>query len=249
MIVSNTLQCIFVAVPKTATHAIRFALRQHMDEHQDWEQVGLFVHKKLPFAELEQIDTGHIKAIEARPVLGEELWQRYFKFAVVRNPYDRFVSFCTFINREDINFEQDALARMKQIIADPATQQRIHLRPQHEFVCAANGDIMLDFIGRYEQLTNAYQHICQRLGIRADRLPRVNRSVRRAFAEYYDEELRTAVHAFYHKDFELFGYPEKWEVGSSAWDADLLSFYRFDPIGFRYTPIFGVDTPFHPLLE
>ncbi|MCB1776782.1 MAG: sulfotransferase family 2 domain-containing protein [Candidatus Competibacteraceae bacterium] len=206
MIVSNTLQCIFVAIPKTATHAIRFALRRYLDEKQDWEQVGLFVQKKMPFMELAKIDTGHIKAMEAKPVLGEALWSRYFKFAVVRNPYDRFVSFCAFIHREDQAFEKNARMCMKNIIAAPDIQQRILFRPQHEFVCDHNGEIMLDFLARHEQLQGDYTQICARLGIRATTLPRVNRSIHGPYIDYYDKELRMAVFNHYQRDFELFGY-------------------------------------------
>lgn len=206
MIISNKLNCIFVAIPKTATHAVRFALRKHMDEQQDWEQVGLYQQKKLPFDVLAKIDTGHIKALEASAVLDEKLWHHYFKFAVVRNPYDRFVSFCTYIHREDMHFAKQALVKMKTMIADSSVQQRILFRPQYEFVTNQQGGMMVDFIGHYENLQKDYEHICSQLGIRAEKLSRVNRSIRGPYQDYYDEELRAAVYKFYQQDFALFGY-------------------------------------------
>jgi hypothetical protein len=206
MIISNKLKCIFVAIPKTATHAIRFALRKFLDDQQDWEQVELFVQKKLPFSELSKIDTGHIKAAEAKSVLAEELWERYFKFAVVRNPYDRFVSFCAFIQRENPHFEKNARILMKEAIADPEIRQRIRFRPQYEFVCDCNGKIIVDFLARHERIQEDYQQICGHLGIRAQTLPRVNRSIHSRYTDYYDQALRDAVFEYYHRDFELFDY-------------------------------------------
>ena len=47
MIISHQHRFIFVAVPKTGTHSVRQALREHLD-HEDIEQVGLFVNKAVP---------------------------------------------------------------------------------------------------------------------------------------------------------------------------------------------------------
>lgn len=46
MIISPQHRFIFAAIPKTGTHAVRQALREHMGP-QDLEQVGLFVNRKL----------------------------------------------------------------------------------------------------------------------------------------------------------------------------------------------------------
>ena len=51
MIVSHRHRFIFAAVPKTGTHAVRQALREQMGE-EDVEQVGLFVNRRFPWAEL-----------------------------------------------------------------------------------------------------------------------------------------------------------------------------------------------------
>ena len=51
MIISFKHKFVFVAVPKTGTHAVRQALRAHL-ALEDIEQVGLFVQKKLPIPDL-----------------------------------------------------------------------------------------------------------------------------------------------------------------------------------------------------
>lgn len=206
MIISNKHRFIFVAIPKTATHAIRFALRKHLDDKLDWEQVGLFVKKTLPFESLAKLGNGHIKCLEIHPFLGEETWCNYFKFTIVRNPYDRFISYCFFMNREDITFQKHALQRMKKIINDKKVQQNLWFIPQHLFITDHNGELMVDFVGKYENLVNAYQHICTQIGIPSEALPRINRSIHNHYTQYYDDELKQAVFEFYQKDFELLGY-------------------------------------------
>jgi len=209
MIISNKHQFVFVAIPKTATHAIRFALRKHLDEKMDWEQATLFVNnKKLPFESLAKLGTGHITCLEIHPFLGEETWRKYFKFTIVRNPYDRFISFCFFMNREDITFKKNARERMKRILKNKKVHRNLWFIPQHHFITDNNGELMVDFVGKYENLVNAHQHICNKMGIPSEQLPRINRSIHNNYTEYYDDELRQAVFEFYHQDFELLGYEE-----------------------------------------
>jgi len=206
MIISNKHKFIFVAIPKTATHAIRFALRKHLDEKTDWEQVGLFVKKTLPVESLAKLGNGHIKCTEIQPFLGTKIWNNYFKFTIVRNPYDRFISYCFFMNQNDITFKKHALERMKIIIKNKKVHQNLWFIPQHQFITDNNGELMVDFVGKYESLVNAYQQVCTKIGIPSGRLFKVNSSIHNDYTEYYDDELSQAVFEFYHQDFELFGY-------------------------------------------
>ena len=49
MIISHEHRFVFTAIPKTGTHSVRQALREHMSE-ADLEQVGLFVNKRMRFS-------------------------------------------------------------------------------------------------------------------------------------------------------------------------------------------------------
>ncbi|MBL2103942.1 sulfotransferase, partial [Klebsiella pneumoniae] len=77
--------------PKTGTHSVRQALRERMADG-DLEQVGLFVDRRFPWPELAAIRHGHLGLRQVAPFLGGEAMRSYFKFAFVRNPFDRFVS-------------------------------------------------------------------------------------------------------------------------------------------------------------
>ena len=213
MIISNRHRFIFFAVPKTGTHSIRQALRPHLAE-EDMEQVGLFVEKRFSLPQLSEIGHGHLSVNQVRPVLGEQVFNSYFKFAFVRNPFDRFISYCAFMSRDNGRFEADPQAFMRFIIRDRARLQHLLFRPQFEMLCDAEGRLAMDRIGRVENMQTDYESICARIGVQAQPLAQVNASRHRHFAEYYDDELREMVATVYARDLELFGY--RFESGQAG---------------------------------
>ena len=205
MIISHSHRYIFFAIPKTGTHSVRQALREHLGE-QDLEQVGLFVKKRFPFPEFANIQHGHISTQQIRPVLGNEVFDAYTKFAFVRNPFDRFVSYCAFMSRGTPIFDTEPLRYMKYVIREQRPLEHLLFQPQHQMVTNAAGELELDIVGRNETMQASYDEICARVGLPAATLERVNASSHRPWQEYYDRELVGWVSELYQRDLELFNY-------------------------------------------
>lgn len=204
MIISSLHRFIFVAIPKTGTHSVRQALRQHMGP-QDLEQVGLFVQRKLPIPELARLQHGHLSLAQVRPFMSAETFEEVFKFAFVRNPFDRFVSYCAFMTRAQGQFERDPKKVMRHFIDNPPWQH-ILFQPQHSFVTDVDGTLLADTVGRVEEMQQSYDGIAARIGIPSATLERVNSSKRQDFRDYYDDSLVEGVAKLYARDLELFGY-------------------------------------------
>lgn len=205
MIISHKHRYIFFAIPKTGTHSVRQALREQMGE-QDLEQVGLFVQKRFPFAEFKDIQHGHISTRQIRPVLGEEIFSGYTKFAFVRNPFDRFVSYCAFMSRGSNVFEVEPLRYMKYVIREQKPLDHLLYQPQHALVTDAQGNLQLDLVGRNETMQESYDSICRGIGLETSALGRVNSSRHRPYQEYYDRDLIGWVSELYQRDLDLFNY-------------------------------------------
>jgi hypothetical protein len=203
MIISHQHKFVFTAIPKTGTHAVRRALREHLGP-QDEEQVGLFVEKRFDNEALAAIKHGHVALAQLRPHMSPEAFAGYFKFAFVRNPFDRFISFCAFKTRDD-EFERNPRAVMRYFLENPP--EGIWFKPQHSFISDEVGALLTDTVGRVEEMQRSYDAICARIGIPSAPLEQgVNASRHADYRSYYNPSLVDGVAALYARDLELFGY-------------------------------------------
>ena len=205
MIVSHKHRFVFAAVPKTGTHSVRHALREHMGP-DDMEQARLFVEKAFPIPELASIGHGHLSFEQVRPFIGEEAFRSYLKFAFVRNPFDRFISYCAFVTSRDGSFERDPKRVMRHLLFVAPPHNHIIFQPQHKFLVGPDGSLQTDMLGKVETMQQSYDEIAARLGIETTPLDHANRSRRSDYREYYDQELIDGVAKIYARDIELFGY-------------------------------------------
>jgi hypothetical protein len=136
----------------------------------------------------------------------------HFKFAVVRNPWERLVSFF-FHARQRLapTFPQfqamDGLEAMLRLIdRDVAWLCAMHaVRPQCDYICGEDGLRLTDFVGRHEHLDADFARACRHIGISAA-LPRMNVSGHDHYAGYYNDWCRDFVAARYGRDIGEFGY-------------------------------------------
>ena len=206
MIISHKYKFIFIAVPKTATHAIRFALRPYLAS-TDWEQVELFHQSRLPFDSFKSVKHGHQTAQEAKEILSAEEWESYFKFAFVRNPYDRFVSATLFKHKKRKDFRnKNTTTKLKLLLNSFTHKCDLIYRPQSHFICNVKGEIMLNKFGYYEDLQESFNQICQKIGFEPSKLEHKNSNIHDAYDSYYDDELKEMVYEFYKEDFLNFNY-------------------------------------------
>ena len=74
-----------------------------------------------------------------------------------------------------------------------------------EFICDENGEVMVDFIGRFENLETDFNRISDQIGI-SNQLPHVNRTKHTKYRDYYNAESKKLVHAIALRDIEMFDY-------------------------------------------
>ncbi len=149
-----------------------------------------------------------------------ENYKDYYKFAFVRNPYDRLVScyknkIIENRKKEDINIRNNFSKNMsfndfvKEVSKIPDIRADQHIKSQSFFLeYKKTGKLLVDFVGRFENLEEDYKKICKKIGMKPkDKLSSKNKSKnRKSYKDYYDEETKKLVRERYKRDFELFGY-------------------------------------------
>jgi len=76
---------------------------------------------------------------------------------------------------------------------------------QSEFLFDQNGNRMVDFIGKFENVETDFKLITERLNIK-EKLPHKNISKEKGYSEEYTDETKDLVYRFYKNDIKLFDY-------------------------------------------
>lgn len=154
---------------------------------------------------------GHMPAAEIRERLGEDIWERYFKFCAVRNPYDKAVSqfyFQKYVRTENRPIRFGDLESEREDFEAWAKEAFLGL-DQNRYTI--DGEFCLDDVIRYERLESDVLRICERLSIPASiaDLESFKGGIRPTAARteiMYTDQARLMVSVKCAKDLELFGY-------------------------------------------
>ncbi len=137
-------------------------------------------------------------------------FENYFKFTIVRNPWDRLLSNYFF---RKYNFNDEFIQDMsfKEWVVNSKTgdysfENCLSKRKQLDWIIDMNEEILVDFIGRFENLQQDFNTICDKIGIPRQQLPHKNSTKHKHYTEYYDEETKQIIAEKYAKDIEYFGY-------------------------------------------
>jgi len=137
--------------------------------------------------------------------LGPEVFDEYFKFAFVRNPWSRAVSDYLFYTQGKTVTFKDFLLKPNECMPnqiDPA-----HLMEQHHFICDENNNLMVDFLGRFESLQQDFDIISDRINCPRQQLPHNNKScLQGSYKSYYNQETYDIVKQKFAQDIKLFNY-------------------------------------------
>jgi len=187
-------KCIFVHIPKTAGKSILTVL-------------------------LEQDSCGHIPVLDYR-IFDRYKFETYFKFAFVRNPWDRFLSAYTYLKKGGIssydkiwsktylsNYEdfESFVLDLQDITIAKKIIKGVHFRPQYDFVCDYKFNIKVNFIGKMENIDDDFEYVANKLG-KIVKIPHLNKSVHKDYRDLYSHKMKQIVYNLYEKDIKIFGY-------------------------------------------
>ena len=156
----------------------------------------------------------HKTALEKIGEIGREAWDARFTFAFVRNPWDRVVSHYRYrVKTNQTGLGEGGVGFAEWVaLAYGARDPRYcdhpkMFMPQSDWITDASGNVLVQFVGRFESLPADFEHVKQRLGIAAE-LPHVKASTRGPYRDYYEDqpEARRIVAQAFAADIQRFEY-------------------------------------------
>jgi len=184
-------QCVFIHITKTAGTSVASSLFDY-----------------LPY---------HYTAIDYRVIFGRKVFNRYFKFAFVRNPWDRLYSAYRYLkaggwNDEDKRWAQENLSQyhsfedfVKQWLNEDNIKKHKHFWPQARFICDSHNKLLVNYLAYFETINDDYDVIRKKIGVGKE-IAHHNASPGNSYRDVYDGELRDIVEKVYADDIALFGY-------------------------------------------
>lgn len=202
-------KCIFIRIIKTA---------------------GLSVNKVLGQEKEQIICGGHVPAKKIKKRVSEATWENYFKFSFVRNPWDKMVSQWWYNGHPKVrgrNIYTSKVETFREYILYFAEGGRVTAKRNDPrctpWLVDDSGKILVDFVGRFENLEEDFNFVCQQLTpLKHEegkpwppKLPHLNGAKHRRkrtgwtdkpYQDYYDDETKEIIAREFKDDINLFGY-------------------------------------------
>ncbi len=156
----------------------------------------------------------HLTSKRMIEILGQEVWNNIFTFTIVRNPWDRAVSFYQYrINRNKViksghslmSFKENILMLKKYYDEYRSFNSRLTY-PCYDFISYKN-KIIVDKVIRFENREEELKEISNKIGFDVLATEHYEKILgKKNYNEFYDNETRKIIEEIYAKDIEEFGY-------------------------------------------
>ncbi len=218
--IAHKLKTIFIHITKTAGSSIEVALNAVEESNK-----GAVDPMTGEFVDVVTGEEKHMSALECQAFVGDSVWDDYFKFSVVRNPFDRFHSLWwngRYVGKKhEMSFREFTSFALHTSLRSRLQNLRhgrwkVHKRfwPQTRWLESRNGKIEMDQVLRFESISADFAILSQKLQLPSEELPKIlvkNRSPksRRNYSEDYTDAIREIVADHYRSDLEAFNYDFK----------------------------------------
>ena len=239
--VSIKHKCVFVHIPKTGGVSIAEPLfpvtarRGEMSSYYSLPEAEKDAFSYLDgmgassprhgFNKYREGALGHLPVQYIREEIGEKMFEEYFKFAFVRNPWDRAVSQFFHLTQGSVShgerpdLQQWLRISRSGVYSSPCFEEyleailrapaHVFFIPQVEFILDDGGNPLIDFIGRFEDLQKDFNTVCDTIGFPRTPLGADTHKTARKYRSYhgfYSPAAKEMVAEIYKKDIEYFKY-------------------------------------------
>ena len=207
MLISYKHKFIFIHIYKVAGTSIRVALGDyaHYPPNRVYKLLeALGLDWNIPYYKFKKIPP-HSKAKHIQKELPPRIFNNFFKFVFVRNPWDWHISLYHYILQYPKHELHEIVKTLKNF--DEYLEWRVARGKltQKSFIVDRDGRQIVDYIGRFENLVEDFRYVCNTVNINAS-LPHLEKSRHKDYRSYYNENTFKIVEEYAREDIEFFDY-------------------------------------------
>lgn len=198
MVVSHMKRCIFIHIPKTGGTSVEQFIRDH--DKNDIQYLGVRNNRSMH----------HMTASQLKIELPLTQYNTYYRFSIVRNPYDRLLSeyyWSPVIGYKKGHTKTEFLKHVIYIVRHQLYYTNIyfdHFIPQYKFVYDQK-KLQVHHLFKFEDMEWIKKYLSKKLNISSE-FPCFNRTETEK-EEWTDDE-RKIIYKLYQEDFKRFGYAQ-----------------------------------------
>lgn len=206
MLISDTHEFIFIRMRKVASTSMRGILRPLCLTVPEGRLAHIKSRLRLEWDYQRYAFRAHDNILAAKSRMPADHFERYFKFAFIRNPWERLVSEYEFL------LNRPSHGRHKRVKALDNFSEFIQMQIprsdayQLNMLCDRKGRVLMDFLGKLENLEQDWHHVCEQIGIENQALPRKNVIEHKPYQAYYNKDSVHLVAKHWAREIELFEY-------------------------------------------
>jgi hypothetical protein len=209
LVISKKNKLIFFHIPKNAGSSVSSMLLKDEKYYYPWVILSKILRKfkntdNFFFDNFQRkifLFTSHETVKTIQDKISIEIFENFFKFAIVRNPFSRFVSRYNYMKLTNTLREKnfsDFLTKHieKSLIADQ----------QLKFLLNKNGEIGVDKIIKFENINEEIKELSKILSLDISKFKKLNVSTYGDYRDYYNNNTKKIVEDFCKEDLEYFNY-------------------------------------------
>jgi len=208
MLISHRHKFVFIHVYKAAGSSLRDVLNP--SAAISWSQSSI----RDKWIGLTNLDSkcfsthygGHDTALNLKNHFPKTRFKEYFKFAFVRNPWDWQVSLYLFGLKDKNHFQHELFKSFANFEAYLDWRIREDLHLQKDFLVDESGNLLVDFVGKLENLKEDFEYVCNKIKIQSIDLPHLNKSNSEKYQRFYNERTKQLLAEAFKEDIEFFNY-------------------------------------------
>ena len=208
MVISHSKKFIFIHNYKVAGTSISYALKKYNDRSllispiSDKFKLLAGIYPKVYSDNFHK----HVTALELKNSLSADVFNNYYKFGFVRDPWDWQVSLYSFMLKNGHHHQHDFIKSLKNF--DEYIDWRVNneVRLQKRFFYDDENNLLVNYVGKFETLIQSAADLSKAVNIHIA-VPHLNKSrTDQKYLQHYTPKTIDMVYEAFYDDIKTFGY-------------------------------------------